>query len=125
MAKFMSRFVMPLVVLLLTACTTAGQLKPEEMLGKACPIVRGVILTVGVTEGITDKTKDALKDIEPLVDTACSAPPDASAAGVNILVVSAIPLIQKAVSDSDLEDDKKQSILISLVVAQVVMAGVQ
>lgn len=120
----MKKLALILSILFLSACTTAGQLRPDEMLAKACPIVQGTILTLGVTEGITDKTKDKLKDIEPVVTVACAAPVETADIGITLLATSAIPLLQEAISDSDLKDDKKQAALIALVAAQVIMAGV-
>jgi hypothetical protein len=109
----------------LSACTTTGQLKPNEMLLKACPIVRGTMLTLAVTDGITDKTKAALKEAEPIVDAACAAPQENAHIGINVLTTAAIPLLQTAISESSIGDDKKQAALIALVAAQVIMAGMQ
>lgn len=111
--------------LILSACTTTGQLRPDEMLAKACPIVKGTILTLHVTEGITDKTKAKLQEIGPVVDTACAAPAETADIGVDLLMTASIPLLQNAISESSISDDKKQAALIALVAAQVIMAGMQ
>lgn len=115
-----------LSVLFLAACQTAGQLKPAEMLSKACPVVQGTILTLGVTEGISDATKDKLKDVTPVVAAACAAGSgDNPDIGVDLLVTTAVPLIMEAVNESGLKDDQKQVALVALVAAQVMLAGVQ
>lgn len=115
-----------LSVLFLAACQTAGQLKPAEMLSKACPVVQGTILTLGVTEGISDATKDKLKDVTPVVAAACAAGSgDNPDIGVDLLVTTAVPLIMEAVNESGLNDDQKQVALVALVAAQVMLAGVQ
>lgn len=120
----MKKIALIIAAALLAACSTA-QVKPADMLAKACPVVQGTILTLGVTEGISDKTKEKLKDVAPVVASACVINPDNADIGVDLLVMTAIPLLQEAVNESGLKDDQKQAALIALVAAQVVLAGVQ
>ena len=107
----------------LAACSTPGTVNPADALGRACPVVQGTILTLGVTEGITDKTRDKLKEIAPVVAAACAAPPETADIGVDLLVATAIPLMMQAINDADIKDDKKQAALIALVAVQVMLAG--
>lgn len=108
----------------LSACTTTGSIPPDEMLAKACPIVNTTILTLNVTEGISDKTKDKLAEISPVVASACAVDIEHADIGIGLLTTTAIPLLQEVINDSNLKDDKKQAALIALVAAQVIMAGV-
>lgn len=121
----MKKIVLVIAAALLSACSTTGQMKPADMLAKACPVVQGTILTLGVTEGISDKTKEKLKDVTPVVAAACAAGSgDNADIGVDLLVMTAIPLLQEAISESGLKDDQKQAALIALVAAQAIFAGV-
>lgn len=121
----MKKIALIIAAALLAACSTTGQMKPADMLAKACPVVQGTILTLGVTEGISDKTKEKLKDVAPVVAAACVINPDNADIGVDLLVKTAVPLLQEAISESGLKDDQKQAALVALVAVQVVLAGVQ
>jgi hypothetical protein len=121
----MTKFLIACSVVFLAACSST-QVKPADVLAKTCPVVQGTILTLGVTEGISDKTKDKLKEVTPVVAAACSAGsvnPDNADIGVNILLTTGVPLLMDAINESNLKDDQKQAALIALVAAQVVLAG--
>lgn len=120
----MKKIAMLISAAMLAACTTTGSMKPDEMLAKACPMVNATLLTLSVTEGISDKTKEKLNEVSPVVATACAVDIEHADIGIGLLTTSAIPLLMEAINDSDLKDDKKQAALIALVAAQVVMAGV-
>ena len=120
----MKKIVLLIVATMISACTTTGSMKPDEMLAKACPMVNATILTLNVTEGISDKTKDKLAEVSPVVASACAVDIEHADIGIGLLTTTAIPLLQEAINDSNLKDDKKQAALIALVAAQVIMAGV-
>lgn len=125
-----------LFALSLTACKSVGQPSPTvdqqpaklvdyaEVLDRACPVVRGTLMTLAVTDGVSDKTRETIKDIRPIVEAACLASQGGSAGGVRELANKAIPPLMEAINDSDLTDNQKQAALVGLVAAQVVLAGV-
>ncbi len=112
-----------LLGLLLSGCATTGGRAPTlaEVRDNACPVILGTIAGLQVTPEVTPEIKAQLKEIEPIVVTACavsSAPQDLAA-----MAHAVFPVILQITAASNLAPEQKQTIIIAITTARLMIAN--
>lgn len=115
-------FLVMVLSALVSGCATTGGRAPTlaEVRDNACPVILGTIAGLQVTPEVTPEIKAQLKEVEPIVVTACavtSTPQDITA-----MAHAVFPVILQITAASDLAPEQKQTIIIAITTARLMIA---
>jgi hypothetical protein len=115
-----------LFALLLSGCQTTGSAPPtvEDTVLRVCPPVRAVLLVLENSPTVDPDLRLRLKEVDPVVALACSGEPPTTFDNLNELASQALPVLIEVVATAKLSDDQKSYALLSLAIAQAVIATV-
>ena len=111
------------MLLLLSGCTTTQQSNQKslaDLRDTACPLTQAVILGLQLDPAIDPKIKEQLAVAEPFVTAACAA--DSTIEALHAMSDKAFPVVIETVMKSPtLTPEQKQSALVTLTAARIVI----
>lgn len=109
----------------LAACQSAPEKKVDvaATVEKVCPPVKAIMLGLSSSPAIKPDVQEKLEAVRPYVDVACSAQVAASANDLFALSDNALPVVMQAIAASPLDEEKKQTALLAITVAQIAIAA--
>ena len=116
----MKKLFVVLAVLLLSACTTVPQ-SPEIIVNKYCPTIETAMVLIELQPEISVETKEKVAEAKTLTNIVCHGIVPPTTVDIDAIARNVIPVMIAAVAESDLADNKKQAIILTLVVAQAAM----
>lgn len=112
-----------LLATLFAGCaTTSGETRGPtlaEIRDTACPVALGVIIGLQVSPDIDAATKAKLHEIEPVIDTACAA--TSALPDLRAMSDIAFPVILKLVAESQMTPEQKQTTVIAITTARLII----
>ncbi|MBK6587929.1 MAG: hypothetical protein IPG22_06400 [Acidobacteria bacterium] len=115
------------IALSLAACQTTSGVPPtaSEVISRACPPLNATMVVLENSPTVSDKLRERLNEVHPLVKTVCSGELPALPADLHALEDVAIPVIIDVIADSSMNDKQKNVAILSVAVAQAVLASVR
>lgn len=111
------------MLLLFSGCTTTQQSNQKslaDLRDTACPLTQAVILGLQLDPAIDPKIKEQLAAAEPFVTAACAA--DSTIEALHAMSDKAFPVVIETVMKSPtLTPEQKQSALVTLTAARIVI----
>ena len=120
----LSLFIAAVIMLAFAGCATpANQNGPTlaEIRESACPVILGTIIGLQVSPDITDDTKSKLKELEPVVTAGCAA--TSNLTDLKQMSESVFPLVLKFTADSKMTPEQKQTVIIGITTARLIIAN--
>lgn len=112
-----------LLAALFSGCAATGSRPPTvaEVRDNACPVILGTVAGLQVTPEVAPEIKDKLKEIEPVIIAACAATatPEDLAAMANAV----FPVIMQMTAESNLSPEQKQTVIIAITTARLMIAN--
>lgn len=112
-----------LAALFFAGCAATGSRPPTvaEVRDNACPVILGTVAGLQVTPEVAPEIKDRLREVEPIIVTACavtSTPEDLTA-----MANAVFPVIMQMTADSNMTPDQKQTVIIAVTTARLMIAN--
>jgi hypothetical protein len=108
---------------LLSGCASTGGHAPTlaEVRDNACPVILGTVAGLQVTPEVTPEIKAQLKEIEPIVVTACAV--SSTPADLTAMANAVFPVILQITAASELAPEQKQTVIIAITTARLMIAN--
>lgn len=115
------------IALSLSACQTTSGVAPTagEVAARACPPLNATMVVLENSPTVSDKLRERLNEVHPMVTAVCSGEFPALPADLHALEDVAIPTIIDVIADSNMNDKQKNVAILSVAVAQAVLASVR
>lgn len=112
-----------LLALLFSGCAATGQRPPTlaEVRDNACPVILGTVAGLQVTPEVAPEIKGKLKEIEPVIVTACAV--TATPEDLTALAHSVFPVIMQITAESNLTPEQKQAVILAITTARLMIAN--
>lgn len=112
-----------LLATLFSGCAATGSRPPTvaEVRDNACPVILGTVAGLQVTPEVAPEIKDKLKEIEPAIIAACAV--TATPEDLASLAHAVFPVIMQITAESNLTPEQKQTVIIAVTTARLMIAN--
>jgi hypothetical protein len=115
-----------LSVFALAACQTTGTtpVTPESVAAKVCPPTKAVMIVLENSPTVEDKVKEQVRELAPVVAAVCDSGIVPTITNLHDLANQGLPVLLQIVTAAPLSDDQKNYAILSIAIAQAVIATV-